>query len=67
MHKNLNKKIKKMDVWDLKLVKLSTASFVLFVLSIWPAALTWIGNTSWWWFLAATIIFAWRPIRKVCC
>ena len=63
--KNWDKKIKKMDCWDMKLVKLSTVAFVLLILNIWPAAMGWVASVHWGWFLAATIIFAWRPLMRV--
>jgi hypothetical protein len=36
----LNKRLKKIDIWDMGLIKLATAAFVLFVITIWPAAMT---------------------------
>jgi hypothetical protein len=60
----LNEKIKKLVIWDISLIKLSVAASILFVLSIWPAALNWVGNTNYWWFLIAFIIFAIIPMKK---
>ena len=61
----LNKKVKKMDAWDVGLVKLSIAAFVLFVITIWPAAMTWVHSVNPWYFLIALVIFAARPIYRV--
>jgi len=65
--KNWNKKIKKLDMWDMGLVKLSVAAVVLFLISIWTGFANWIQNTNSWWFLAAAIVFAIRPQIKVWC
>lgn len=62
--KSLDKKVKKMDVCDIGLTKWCVAATVLFIMSIWPVALNWVGNTHWAWFLAAAIIFAIRPMKK---
>lgn len=63
--KKLDKKVKRMDIHDIQLTKLSTVAFVLFILNIWPAAMGWVASVHWGWFLAATIIFAWRPLMRV--
>jgi len=64
--KKLDKKVKKLDIHDIQLTKLSVAAFVLLVLNLWPTAMSWVANIHWGWFLAATIIFAWRPLMKCC-
>lgn len=46
------------------LVKLSVASFILFVITIWPAAMNWVHNINPWVFLIAAIIFAVIPQYK---
>ena len=60
-----NKRIKKMDVWDVGLVKWSVAAVVLFIIGIWPAALNWVLSVNPWYFFVAFIVFAIRPIYKV--
>lgn len=55
---------KKLDFLDTGLIKFSSASFVLFVLTIWPAAMAWVHQVHWGWFLAATIVFAARPFKR---
>ncbi|MFH1290723.1 MAG: hypothetical protein ABIH92_04925 [Nanoarchaeota archaeon] len=62
--KALNKKVKKLDSWDISLIKLSTVAFILFLLSVWPAAMVWVLNTDFWWFLIAFVVFAIRPFMK---
>lgn len=62
---DLNKKVKKMDFWDVPLVKLSSIAFILFLITIWPAAMNLVVSISPWWFLVAFIILGIRPIYKV--
>lgn len=63
--KCLEKKIKNMDCLDVSLGKLSVAAFVLFLITIWPAALTWVLSINPWYFLIAFVIFAIRPWYKL--
>ena len=62
--KKLDAKVKKLDVHDIQLTKLSTVAFVLLVLNLWPEAMNWVGGVHWGWFLGALIIFALRPVKK---
>lgn len=60
-----NKAIKKMKVWDVSLVKLSVAAFVLFIVSLLPLnAISWIVGMKWLW-LILFIAFAIKPMIKV--
>ena len=59
-----NEKVKKMDCWDLALIKSSVAAFVLFVLGVWPAAMTWVSSVNPCYFLIAIIILGIRPIYR---
>jgi len=61
----LDKKVKKMDAWDVGLVKFSVAAIVLFIITIWPAAMTWVQSINPWYFLVAGIIIALRPLYRV--
>ena len=65
MIKYFNKKIKKLDVFDMSLTKLSVAAFVLFVITIWPAAMTWVHSVNPWYFFVAFVVFVIRPLYKV--
>ena len=60
-----DKKVKKMDAWDVGLTKWSVAAFVLFVITIWPAAMNWVHSVNPWYFFVAFVIFAARPIYRV--
>jgi uncharacterized membrane protein len=62
---NLDKKVKKMDTWDVGLTKLSVAVAVLFIITIWSGAMDWVNSVNPWYFLIAFIIFAIRPIYRV--
>jgi hypothetical protein len=60
-----NKAIKRMDVWDMGLTKLAVAAFVLFIITIWPAAMTWVHTVNPWYFLVAGVIFALKPWSRI--
>ena len=61
----LKDRVKKMDVWDVALVKWSVAAFVLFIITIWPAAMDWVQSVNPWYFLIAFVIFVIRPVYRV--
>ena len=58
------KAVKKLDVLDISLIKLSVAATVLFVITIWPAAMDWVHSVNTWYFLAAAIVLAMRPCYR---
>jgi len=60
-----NEKVKKMDVWDVGLTKLSSMLAILFVITIWPAAMDLVDSINPWYFLIAFVIAAARPVYKV--
>lgn len=60
-----DKMIKKMDVWDIGLIKLSVAAMVLFIITIWGAAMAWVVSVNPWYFLVAFVIFAIKPAVKM--
>ena len=59
-----SEKMKNLDVADIALIKLSVVAFVLFVLTIWPAAMDWVQGVNTWYFLIAFIILAARPVYR---
>jgi len=65
--KKLDKNVKKMDVHDIGLTKLSIAAGVLFIITVWLATMNLVHKIHWGWFLAAMIIFAIRPMKRFCC
>ena len=56
--------MKKIDWLDVGLIKFSSAAFVLFVITIWPVAMTWVQSVNSWYFLIAGIVFAARPFYR---
>jgi len=56
--------IKKIDIWDIGLIKLATAAFVLFIITLWSAAMDWVNSVNTWYFLIAFVVLALRPIYK---
>jgi len=63
-HKTFDPKVKNMDVHDIQLTKLSSAAFVLFLITVWPAAMDLVHRIHWSWFLAIGILAAWRPVVR---
>ena len=57
--------VKKMDSWDVVLNKLASVAFILFLITIWPAAMNFVKSINSWIFLIALVIFAARPIYRV--
>jgi len=58
------KALKSMDVLDIGLIKLASAIFALFVITIWPAAMIWVNSVNPWYFLVAFVIVAARPVYR---
>ena len=56
--------IKKLDLGDISLIKLTTVAVVLFIITIWPAAMNLISSVNPWYFLIVAVIFAIRPFYK---
>ena len=59
-----DKCMKSLDKTDVYLIKLSSMSFILFLITVWPAAMTWVQSVHWGWFLGAMIVFMLRPFKK---
>jgi hypothetical membrane protein len=57
-------KLKRLDVMDVSLIKLSVAAAVLFLVGIWPALLDLVMSVNPWYFLVAFVIFAVRPLYR---
>ena len=56
-----NKNLKKMDVVDVKCIKLSTAAFTLMIAKLWPTIL----GLNWYWYTALGTIFMLKPLKKI--
>ena len=46
---------------EISLIKLATVSFVLMVISAWPAFTAWVVGVNWIWFLVAFFVFSIKP------
>jgi len=55
--KKVKKDVKNMHTGRIGLLKLSTISFILFLITVWPALHNLVMKVHWGWYLAATIIF----------
>lgn len=55
------KKIRKLDMCDMSLVKLSTAAFALMVAKLWTPLL----SLDWYWYLIIAIVLAIKPVYNV--
>lgn len=55
------KAMKKMDWLDVGLIKFGTAALILFIITIWPAAMDWVHSVNPWYFFAGFVIFTARP------
>lgn len=55
----------KMDVFDVGLIKLSVAVAILFIITIWPAAMNLVHSINAWWFLVAFVVFVARPFYRI--
>ena len=62
--KDLNKDVKKLDVWDVGLIKLAVVASVFIILNVWTAAMNFVQNTSVWWFVGALVVLGIRPFVK---
>lgn len=58
------KMLKKIDLLDISLIKLASAAGILFIITIWPAAMELVQKINPWLFLIAALVFAARPIKK---
>ena len=65
MIKNLGGNIKRVDNLDICLIKLCTAAVVLFIITVWPAAMALVQLVNPWYFFVAAIIFGARPLYKL--
>jgi len=65
--KRFNQKIKKLDFWDVQLVKLAAIAFTLFVLRIWSGAMNFINRVDWKLLLVIFVILCIRPFVRIWC
>jgi len=66
MASKIDKCMKKLDKCDVWCIKAGTAAFVLFLITVWPALHDLVMRVHWGWFLGATLILMWKPLKKYC-
>jgi hypothetical protein len=55
---------KRLDVWDVALIKWSVFAFALFLVAVWPAFTKWVVSVNPWYFLILFILFMARPFYR---
>jgi len=63
--KKISNKVKKLDVLDISLIKISVIFFVLFLITIWSTLLDLIIKVHWLWFLIISVLTMIRPLIKL--
>ncbi|MBT3404801.1 hypothetical protein HN832_02285 [archaeon] len=58
------KKMKNLDLHDIALTKLTVFALTLFLITVWPAALTLALSIHWGWFLGVGILAMLRPMYR---
>ncbi len=61
---NFKKIVKKLDTFDIVLIKSASAVFVLWIISLLPGFAAWVQSVGHWWFLVIFIILCIRPFYK---
>lgn len=56
-----NSRIKKLDIYDIKLIKIGVAAFTLMLAVLWPP----LASLAWYWYLLIFVLAYIRPIYKV--
>jgi|GEM_PF-4165843 hypothetical protein len=64
MINELNKKTKKLDMWDIACTKLAVMFFIMFLFSVWSAFRDFVQLSNYWIFLLGWIIFAIKPLKR---
>lgn len=58
------KALKRLDILDVALIKFGMIAVTLFVITIWPAAMTWVHSINPWYFLIAAVVILARTIYR---
>ena len=61
---DFGKGLKKLDVYDIGLIKLTMFVFALLVVSLSPAFASWVQSVNPWWFLVVFVVVAARPFHR---
>ncbi len=67
--KKLNKNVKKMNMWDVGLLKGGMIAFTLFLITVWDGLMNLIHQVHWGWFLGAAVLLFIKPAKVswFCC
>ena len=61
----LGERVKRLDSWDVGLIKLGTMAFVLFLITIWTGLRELVDSVNPWVYFVAFVILAGRPFYRV--
>lgn len=59
-------KAKKLDCWDIKLIKWSVVAWTLFLITVWPWVAGLVFSVHWAIWLALGVLFMIKPMIKYC-
>ena len=59
----VSSKLKNITFWDIPLIKLSTAAFILMVAKLWTGLLA----LDWYWYLVIALVAAIKPSKSIFC
>jgi len=59
-NKTMNKKIKKLDVYDIGMIKFGVLAMTLMIAKLWSPIL----SLDWYWYLIIAVIVLIRPMKK---
>lgn len=62
--RNIDRNTKGVDSWNIYLIKLTVVAVVLFIITIWSAAMDLVHSVNPWYFFVAAIIFGDRPLYE---
>ncbi len=57
-------KMKRVCSCDIGLIKLASMAFILFLITVWPAAMNLVQRIHWGWFLGAMVLFSIKPLAR---
>jgi len=57
----INSRIKNIDMWDIGLIKLAVAAFVLMAAKLWSPLL----SLDWYWYVLVVVAAAIRPVMRI--
>ncbi|MBT4334376.1 hypothetical protein HOD61_01000 [archaeon] len=62
---NIDKKIKKLKSNDIRLIKISSMAFILFLITVLPSFHNLVMQVNWLWYFAIMVITAYIPLKKM--